>query len=94
MKLKSQIGYAHFEKIDALKLDGNGVGTSVRYDDDSQVLANELRLQYKRILSTGELTLGAESFFFQEGQAQIYQRARYGVLRVDGTDRDSCIGDI
>jgi uncharacterized membrane-anchored protein len=75
-----------------LKLGGNGVGTSVRYDDDSRVLGNEVRLQYKRILGTGELTLGAESFFFQEGQAQIYQRARYGVLRVDEDGASVLVG--
>jgi len=75
-----------------LKLDANGVGISVRYDDDSLVLGNEARLQYKRILGTGELTLGAESFFFQEGQAQIYQRARYGVLRVDDDGASVLVG--
>jgi len=75
-----------------LKLSGNGVGISVRYDDDSPVLGNEARLQYKRILDTGELKFGAESFFFQEGQAQIYQRARYGILRVDEDGASVLVG--
>jgi uncharacterized membrane-anchored protein len=75
-----------------LKLDGNGVGTSVRFDDDSPLAANEARLQYKRILGSGEFTLGAESFFFQEGQAEVYERARYGVLRVDKDGASILIG--
>lgn len=31
------------------------------------------------------LEIGAESFFFQEGQGELYQRARYGQLKVDPT---------
>ncbi len=65
-----------------MKLDSYDVGTFARKDDGSQIYANETRLQYKLILTNGEFRLGAESFFFQEGQAKVFENARYGVLRV------------
>jgi uncharacterized membrane-anchored protein len=75
-----------------LTLDADGVGTSGRNDDGSPLGRNEARLQYKHILATGDLLLGAESFFFQEGQAEIFQDARYGVLRVDEDGASVLVG--
>ncbi len=65
-----------------LSLDADNVGSFVRLDDGSPLAANEIRLDYRTILETGELGIGAESFFFQEGQADAYAEARFGVLRV------------
>ena len=42
---------------------------------------DERLLGYRRS-SRGEVRLGAESFFFQEGDADIYRDARYALLRV------------
>jgi uncharacterized membrane-anchored protein len=75
-----------------LALDADDVGTFARDDDGSPLAANETRLQYKLILTTGDLRLGAESFFFQEGQAQVFQDARYGVLRVDENGASVLVG--
>ena len=75
-----------------LTLDANGVGISGRHDDGSPLGTNEARLQYKRIVTAGELVLGAESFFFQEGQAGIFQDARYGVLRIDEDGASVLVG--
>jgi len=75
-----------------LTLDADGVGTSGRNDDGSPLGKNEARLQYKHILATGDLSLGAESFFSQEGQAGIFQDARYGVLRVDEDGASVLVG--
>ena len=75
-----------------LALDADGVGTLVRFDDGSPLRENEARLEYKRILATGELVLGAETFFFQEGQAGNFQDARYGVLRVDEDGASVLVG--
>ena len=70
-----------------LAIDADGVGTFARLDDGSQIAANEVRVRYRTIAMTGEVGIGAESFFFQEGQAEVYEDARYGVIRVgdDGT---------
>lgn len=56
-----------------IRLDGRGVASFVR------VHAGERLLRYRW---RGRLRLGAESFFFQEGLADLYARARYGELKV------------
>lgn len=50
------------------------------YDGQKRLAADELLVNfYKR---GGDIEIGATSFFFQEGQAETYQNARYGELRV------------
>lgn len=69
-----------------LRLDEQGVGQFVRLHEPSTPLApGELLLRYR--VRDGRVRLGAEAFFFQEGQARLYEGARYGELRVasDGT---------
>jgi uncharacterized membrane-anchored protein len=72
-----------------LRLDENGVGRFVRRDTPGTPLApGELLLRYK--VRKGRVHLGAESFFFQEGHAERYARAKYGELRV-ATDGSSVL---
>lgn len=69
-----------------LALGTDDVAIFSRLDDDSSLAQNEQRLQYKRILrrwGPPDLRIGAESFLFQEGQAEVFADAQYGVLRVD-----------
>jgi uncharacterized membrane-anchored protein len=66
-----------------LARDEDGVGRFARLDDGGALQANEVRLRYKLRVGWGELRYGAESFFFQEGDAEHYATARYGVLRLD-----------
>jgi uncharacterized membrane-anchored protein len=67
-----------------LSLDDNRVGRYARLDDGSPLKPDELRVKYRRHEEwTGaRLDYGAQSFFFQEGDAELYQNAKYGVLRV------------
>ena len=51
---------------------------------------NEIVLKYKTI--NGRLFLGAESFFFEEGQDSVYNRATYGGLRVDNKGQSLLVG--
>ena len=51
---------------------------------------NEIVLKYKTI--NGRLFLGAESFFFEEGQDSVYNRAAYGGLRVDNKGQSLLVG--
>lgn len=68
-------------------LDADRVARFQRFDDDARLGESEIRLRYKLVTDAGRLRYGAESFFFQEGQRQLYQVARFGVLHVaaDGT---------
>jgi uncharacterized membrane-anchored protein len=65
-----------------VRLDADGVGTFARFDLGEPLQPGEHRLRYRRRDEWSGLQLGAESFFFQEGQAGLYSRSRYGVLRV------------
>jgi len=73
-----------------VKLDADGVAAFARLDDGAALAAGELRLKYKRRLGENEVSYGADSFFFQEGRADLYAQAKYGVLRVDA-DGDSIL---
>jgi uncharacterized membrane-anchored protein len=63
-----------------VKLDANNVASFVRVHKDEPLQDGEYLLAYRK---RGELRLGAESFMFQEGHAKLYDRARFGELKVD-----------
>ncbi len=67
-----------------MALDGNGVGRFSRLDDEASLKAGELRVQYRRHQDWRgpRLDYGAQSFFFQEGDAELYRNAKYALLRV------------
>ncbi|MCA9681575.1 MAG: GDYXXLXY domain-containing protein [Myxococcales bacterium] len=66
-----------------IRLDADGVGHYARLDDGSTLAADELRLEYRlRQDWGGFLRIGGESFFFEEGTADLYEGARYGELVV------------
>ncbi|MEE4163003.1 MAG: GDYXXLXY domain-containing protein [Woeseiaceae bacterium] len=65
-----------------VELDADGVGSFARIDDGTPLAPNEVRLRFRTVSQWGEYGIGAESFFFQEGHAEHYANARYGVLRV------------
>jgi len=64
-----------------IKLDARGVGTFVRVEKGNETLSpDELRLRYRT--REGTIRIGSGAFFFQEGHAGHYERAKYGELRV------------
>lgn len=75
-----------------VKLDANNVATYSRLDDGSPLTTDEVRLKYKLLDEKGSIRLGSESFFFEEGQARIYNSARYGVLHVDSAGNGVLVG--
>ena len=78
--------------IAIVKLDGDGVAEFARLDDGAALVADELRLRYKRRLYEHEVSYGADSFFFQEGKADLYAQAKYGVLSVDAGGDSILVG--
>lgn len=64
-----------------LKLDAQNVGNFVRFDDGSQPGPDEVRMRYR--IRNEQAKFATNAFFFQEGDAQLYQLARYGEFRVD-----------
>ncbi len=68
-----------------VRLDAEGVAHYIGVWDGRDLGSGEQLLRY-RVRSTSwreRLRLGAESFFFEEGTAEVYQEAEYGELRVD-----------
>ncbi len=76
-----------------LELDANGVGRFARLDDETPLADDEIRLAYRLNGRGGATRYGAGSFFFQEGEADRYDNAVYGVLRVDD-DGDSVLAGL
>ncbi|NDK57189.1 GDYXXLXY domain-containing protein [Pontibacter fetidus] len=82
--LKSR-GYA------VLKLDAHHVAQLVRYQPEEEPLhQSELLLKYTK--GDWALNLGAESYFFEEGQAKTFEQAEYGGLRVDKQGNSVLVG--
>jgi uncharacterized membrane-anchored protein len=74
-----------------LRLDEQGVGRFVRFDSPGTPLApGEFKLRYR--VRDDRVRLGAEAFFFQEGHADRYARARYGELRVADSGSSVLVG--
>jgi len=64
-----------------LTINDSGVGDFNRfYSENYNLEPNEILLKYR--LRGNILKLGAESFFFQEGQSEKYSAAKYGELKV------------
>lgn len=71
-------------------LDADGVASFRRFDDGRPLAPDEQRLRFKRRAPAGlqsaadsaEIFIGAESFLFQEGHADAYAEAHYGILKV------------
>jgi uncharacterized membrane-anchored protein len=73
-------------------LDEHNVARYARLDDGSPLADDEALLKYKQVEVRGRIRLGAESFFFEEGQADRYDNARYGVLHVDEAGNSVLVG--
>ncbi|MGH8673885.1 MAG: GDYXXLXY domain-containing protein [Burkholderiales bacterium] len=63
-----------------LQVDERGVAKFKRLDDGTPLAADELRIRYRA--RGDQVKFATNAFFFQEGQAKLYERARYGEFRV------------
>jgi uncharacterized membrane-anchored protein len=74
-----------------LRLDELGVGRLVRvHDAGTPLQPEEFLLRYR--VRNRSVRLGAEAFFFQEGHANRYARAKYGELRVQADGNSVLVG--
>jgi len=63
-------------------IDNNGVASIRRYQDSPDPLNNnEHPIKYRK--NGRSINIGAESYFFQEGEDMKFNQAKYGGLRVD-----------
>ncbi len=75
-----------------VRRDDNHVATFSRLYDEGELADDEVLLKYKQVDKNGRIRLGAGSFFFQEGQAQHFDIAEYGVLHVDVEGNSVLVG--
>lgn len=71
---------------------------------DSGLIAKKLRLQKQKTprapneylieytTNTWDINIGAESYFFQEGQAAKYEKAKYGGIKIDDQGNSLLVG--
>ncbi len=82
------------EGLLVVKLDADGVATFVRFAGDTSdevplLYGDEVLIKYR---NHGGVLVGAESFFFQEGDATLYEKARYGELKVSDAGETILVG--
>ena len=65
------------------------VGRYVRVHDGDALAPNEQLIRFRK---RARVQLGAEAFFFQEGERPRYQKARFGELRVDSDGESVLVG--
>lgn len=63
------------------KTDSLNVAKRIRFQKSKEPL-NEDEMIIRYFCHNREVSIGSESFFFQEGDADIYSRARYGGIKV------------
>ncbi len=75
-----------------VKLDTNGIGSKVRMQKNRlPINPDEYLIEY----TSGEwmgINIGAESFFFQEGEGEKFENAKYGGIKVDSQGNSLLIG--
>ena len=75
-----------------VKLDETGIAKKVRIQDDrTPINEKEYLIEYTSKGWRG-INIGAESFFFQEGEAEKYENAKYGGIKVDNQGNSLLIG--
>ena len=74
-----------------VRLDDAGIARFVRWHAEGTPLApGEHLLQYRRRGNT--IRIATDAFYFQEGHARRYERAKYGELRVDPSGGSILVG--
>ncbi|MEZ4864792.1 MAG: GDYXXLXY domain-containing protein [Caldilineaceae bacterium] len=74
-----------------VRRDERDVATFVRLDYGiTPLAADERRLKY--YLRDQQVEIGPNAFFFQEGNREVYQNARYGELHVDSAGNAVLVG--
>ena len=75
-----------------VKLRENGVAEKVRIQENrTPINNNEFLIEYTSREWRG-INIGAESYFFQEGEAEKYEKAKYGGIKVDNNGNSLLVG--
>ena len=73
-----------------IKPNAQKIAVFVRFEDGTPLVKGEKRLYYH--LKYGQLRIVPDSFFFQEGHADKYNNAKYGVFKFDDKGNRVLVG--
>lgn len=68
-------------RLAVVELNDQGVAKLVSLDSQQPLLANQYYIQYRE--RNRRIHLGTNAFFFQEGTAEQYESAKYGLFKVN-----------
>jgi uncharacterized membrane-anchored protein len=93
-KISENLDYERMSKCGycVIRIDTNSVAEKVRFQKDPTPLNNEEHLIEYKASDRWNVNIGAESFFFQEGQAEKYEKAKYGGIKIDKNGNSLLIG--
>ncbi|WP_272148628.1 GDYXXLXY domain-containing protein [Tenacibaculum aiptasiae] len=75
-----------------IKLTENGIAEKVRMQGGKEPInEGEFLIRYN-LKKWGRVSIGAESYFFQEGDAEKYEKAKYGGIKVDTQGNSLLVG--
>ena len=75
-----------------VKIDSNNIASKVRFQKDlSPLEEDEFPIEYTSP-NSWNINIGAESFFFQEGDAEKYEKAKYGAVKIDVNGNSLLVG--
>jgi uncharacterized membrane-anchored protein len=75
-----------------VRLDSNGVANKVRFQEDLTPLNEGEQLIKYKSSDKWNVNIGAESYFFQEGEAEKYEKATHGGIKIDKSGNSLLIG--
>ena len=75
-----------------VRMDSNNIASKVRFQKDlSPLEEDEFPIEYTSP-NSWSINIGAESFFFQEGDAEKYEKAKYGAIKTDANGNSLLVG--
>lgn len=75
-----------------VRLDSSGIANKIRFQKDvSPLNVGEHLIEYTSP-DKWNVNIGAESFFFEEGQAEKYEKAKYGGVKIDKDGNSLLLG--
>lgn len=75
-----------------VQLNAQSIANKVRFQKDLTPLKEDEHLIEYTSSDKWNVHIGAESFFFQEGQAKKYEKAKYGAVKIDKKGNSLLIG--
>ncbi|PIF47499.1 putative membrane-anchored protein [Chryseobacterium sp. 52] len=73
-------------------LGSDGIAEKVRFQDETTPLGKGEYLIKYTASNDWDISIGAESFFFQEGKASQYENAKYGGIKIDKNGNSLLVG--